>query len=99
MAYQTWTREQDLAVLYAKLEYGQQFRIHPDITRLADAIGHSEDSVGMRVRNFDWLDQSVPGGLSNAASLTRKIWNEYERNPKQVFREAREAYQKLLTRA
>ena len=96
MSANRWTREQDLAVLYAKLEYGQQFRIHPDCTRLADAIGHSEDSVGMRIRNFDWLDQSVPGGLSNYASLTKEIWNEYERNREQVFTEAREAYQKLL---
>ena len=98
MAYQPWTREQDLAVLYAKLEYGsQRFRTHPDIGRLVVAMGRTRSSVLMRIGNFDSLDTSVPtGGLSNAASLTREIWNEYEHNPEQVFTEAREAYRKLL---
>ena len=98
MAYQTWTREQDLAVLYAKLEYGlQRFRTHPDNERLAAAMGRTKASVVMRIGNFDSLDQSAPtGGLPNAASLTREIWEEYVHNPEQVFMEAREAYHNLL---
>ena len=98
MVYQPWTREQDLAVLYAKLEYGlQRFRTHSDIERLATAMGRTKASVVMRIGNFDSLDPSVPsGGLSNAASLTREIWGEYVSSPDQVFAKARETYQKLL---
>ena len=98
MVYQPWTREQDLAVLYAKLEYGlQRFRIHPDIPRLAAAMGRSEDSLVMRIGNFDALDPSAStAGLYNTARLTGEVWDEYVRYPERVFAEAQEAYQNLL---
>ena len=97
MATNRWTRKQDLAVLYAKLEYGGQFRTHPDIARLATAMERTEAAVVMRIANFDSLDSSAPtSGLSNAARLTREIWDEYLHDPKRVFTEAREDYQKLL---
>ncbi len=93
-----WTREQDLAVLYAKLEYSlQRFRTHPNVGRMAAAMERTEAAVVMRIGNFNSLDSSVPtGGLPNAARLTREIWDEYQRYPEQVFAEAREAYDKLL---
>ena len=97
MALNRWTRKQDLAVLYAKLEYGRGFRTHPDIERLATAMGRTEDSIMMRMGNFDSLEPSAPsGGLGNAANLTKEIWNEYVRSTEQVFVEARGAYTELL---
>ena len=100
MALDRWTREQELAVLYAKLEYGQQFRTHPDIERLATAIGRTEAAVVKRKANFDSLDPSVHNkGLIRAAQQTKDVWAEYGCNPDQVFAEAREAYQKLLNSA
>ena len=98
MVYQPWTREQDLAVLYAKLEYGlQRFRIHPDIPRLAAAMVRTEASVVMRMGNFDSLDSSAAtAGLAHAANLTREVWDEYVYDPERVFAEAQEAYQNLL---
>ncbi len=97
MADQPWTREQDLAVLYAKLQYGRAFRKHPDIARLSDAMRRSEHSIVMRIANFDALDPSVSsGGLPHAARLTTEIWDEYTRQPDRIFDEARAAHQNLL---
>ena len=87
-----WTREQDLAVLYIKLEYRERALTHPDVRMLAKAMERTEASIWMRKGNFDSLDHSVPGGLSNCANLTRDIWAEYERNPDGIRAEARKAY-------
>ena len=67
MARRNWTREEDLAVLYAKLTHGNAFRLHPDLRNLSLAMGRSTSSLLMRKANFDAPDPSVPSsGLSNA---------------------------------
>ena len=56
MPFQRWTREQDLAVLFLKLEHkGILTPAHADVGKLASATNHSEDSIIMRKRNFDYL--------------------------------------------
>ena len=88
-----WTREEDLAVLYARhigLEHYTGF------AELAEAIGRTRASVWMRKCNFDSLDPTVPGvGLRSAAKLTQDVWAEYQQNPERVLRQAREAFEKL----
>ena len=97
MPSQRWTREQDLAVLFLKLEHkGRLTPAHADVGKLARATNHSEDSIIMRKRNFDYLDASVPGGLRNTAKLTEGIWAEYERDPEGVLAEGRRAYLKFI---
>ena len=98
MSRKPWTREQDLAVLYLKVEYHSQLtQGHPAVHALADAMARTVASVWMRKGNFDALDPSVPGaGLSNVAKLTVDIWAEYEQSPEQVLSEARRAYLALL---
>ena len=98
MSRQSWTREQDLAVLYLKVEYHQQLtQSHPSVHALADAMNRTVASIWMRKGNFDSLDPSVPGvGLRSAARLTVDIWSEYERSPERVFAEARRAYQSFV---
>ena len=98
MPRQSWTREQDLAVLYIKIEFpGQLTQSHPEIAKLAKAMNRKESSIWMRKGNFDSLDPSVLGvGLVNTAMLTREIWAEYERNPDRILAEARKAYLKLV---
>ena len=98
MARRNWTREEDPAVLYAKLTHGNAFRLHPDLRNLSVAMGRSTSSLLMRKANFDALDPSVPSsGLSNAATLTREVWNEYQKRPVQIAAEAHRAYLKLLS--
>ena len=98
MARRNWTREEDLAVLYAKLTHGNSFRLHPDLRILSVAMGRSTSSLLMRKANFDSLDPSVPSsGLGNAAALTREVWNEYQKRPVQIAAEAHSAYLRLLS--
>jgi hypothetical protein len=91
---QRWTREQDLAVLYVKLEHkGQLTSTHPAIGMIAKAMNRTKASIWMRKGNFDSLDPSIPGaGLNHPAKLTKGIWAEYEEAPKRLFAEARRAY-------
>ena len=95
-----WTREQDLSVLYLRWKYGHQLaQSHPDIKRLADAMGRTEASIWMRKANFDSLDPSVPGGLRNAAGQTRDIYHEYQCDRNRVLAEARKSYSNLLSKS
>ena len=97
MARRNWTREQDMAILHAKLTHGTAFRGHPDLPKLAEAMNRSTDSLIMRKANFDALDPAVSSsGLSNAAALTKGIWAEYQRDRVGIADEARQAYQKIL---
>ena len=98
MPQQRWTREQDLAVLYLKLEHkGRLTPTHPGIKMLAKAMNRTEASIWMRKGNFDSLDPSVDGaGLNHPAKLTVAIWAEYERDPERVLAEARRSYLNLV---
>ena len=98
MPQQRWTREQDLAVLYIKIEFARQLTpTHPEIERLAKAMNRTEASIWMRKGNFDSLDPLVQGrGLDHPAKLTVDIWAEYERDPERVLAEAHRAYLSLV---
>ena len=97
MSHHNWSREQDLAVLYGKLTHGRGFDRHPDVAKLAAAMGRSVNSITMRKRNFDSLDPAIPGaGLKNFAQLTREIWNEYVAQPERVIAEAKRAYGNIV---
>ena len=91
---QRWTREQDLAVLYAKLKHKEQLTLtHPAIGMIAKAMNRTKASIWMRKGNFDSLDPSIPrAGLNHSAKLTKDIWVEYEESPKRLFAEACRSY-------
>ena len=97
MPQQKWTREQDLAVLYIKLEHKERLTpTHSNVRMLAKAMKRTEAAIWMCKGNFDSLDTSVPGaGLRNTAQLTVDIWAEYERDPERVLAEALRAYLNL----
>ena len=97
MSQQKWTREQDLAGLYIKLEHKERLTpTHSNVQMLAKAMKRTEAAIWMRKGNFDSLDTSVPGaGLRNTAQLTVDIWAEYERDPERVLAEALRAYLNL----
>ena len=98
MSRQSWTREQDLAVLYLKVEFhGQLSQGHSAVQAMADAMDRTVASIWMRKGNFDSLDPSVPGvGLRSAAKLTIGIWSEYQTNRERVLSEARRAYSSFV---
>ena len=95
----SWTREQDLAVLYLQRLKNEGQATPQAIRELAGAMNRTEAAIQMRVGNFDSLDPSVPSkGLSNAAQLTKDIWGEYQRDPKRISVEALRAYSNLVDR-
>ena len=53
MARRSWTREQDLAVLYVKLTHGNEFRSNPDLRNLAATMERTTAALLMRKANFD----------------------------------------------
>ncbi len=97
MPQQKWTRAQDLAVLYIKLEHQLRLEpIHPTSRTLAEAMNRPNASILMRIRNFDSLARHMPGkGLNHPAKLTKEIWDEYEQNPDGIRAEGRRAYLNL----
>ena len=98
MPVQRWTREQELAVLYLKVEIGKNglTQDHPDIYKLAQAMGHANAAIWMRKCNFDYLDDSVRGGLSNFAKQTKEIWDEYQSYPASTLAKSKIDYSNLL---
>ena len=98
MPQQRWTCEQDLAVLYIRIEFaGRLTQAHPEIERLAKAMNRTKASIWMRKGNFDSLDPLVQGrGLDHPAKLTVNIWDEYKKDPERALAEARRAYLNLV---
>ena len=57
MSQQKWTREQDLAVLYIKLEHKERLTpTHSNVQMLAKAMKRTEAAIWMRKGNFDSLE-------------------------------------------
>ena len=76
---------------------GQLTQNHSSVKALAKAMGYADGgSIMMRKRNFDYLDPSMAGGLSNFAGQTKRIWNEYQSNPDVILAEASKAFADLV---
>ena len=91
---QSWTREQELAVLYLKFHFKE--RGHSKIAALAKALNRSQGSLWTRIASFDFLDPEIDGGLSSVAKLTHEIWGEYGADPDGVLAAAERAYLKFV---
>ena len=95
-----WTRIEDLAVLFLRVEYHDELRSpqnHPLVHSLTDAIDRSVASVTMRIGNFNYLDPSIRGkGLTSTTTLTEQFWAEYVNDPKRILSEGRKAFFELV---
>ena len=96
-----WTREQALACfnLYCRIPFGKLHSRNPQIIAFSDAIGRTPSAVAMKLVNFASFDpahkkRSVRG-LSNASSLDRAIWEEFEAAPNAVAEQSEEAFNQL----
>ena len=69
-----WTREELILAfnLYLKIEFGKTHKSNPQVIDLANVIGRTPSSVGMRLGNFASLDpyhqQRGIGGLKNSGT-------------------------------
>lgn len=75
-----WTRpELMLAVeLYCRTPFGRIHQGNPDIIKLANALGRTPGSVGLKMVNFAALDETIEQkGMSNVSKADREIWSEF----------------------
>src|SRR3989338_8948619 len=83
---QKWTREQTIIAfnLYCKIPFNRVTSSHPEIIKVAQAIGRSVNSVKMKIGNFGSFDPELKQrgivGLANASKLDEEIWNEFNSN-------------------
>ena len=82
-AGQPWTREEMILALdlYFRIPFGQIHKTNPDIIKLADFIGRSPSSVGMRLGNYAACDPAIIAaglhGLDGGGDACREYWNEF----------------------
>jgi putative restriction endonuclease len=78
-----WTRDElILAInLYCKLPFGRLHKSNPEVIKLANFIGRTNNSVAYKLVNFASLDPSLKArgikGASNYSKLDEQIWNEF----------------------
>jgi len=81
-----WTREELILAfnLYLKIEFGKTHKGNPKIIELANIIGRTPSSVGMRLGNFASIDpyhlQRGVGGLKGGMNQVKPIWDEFFNN-------------------
>ncbi|WP_258102832.1 HNH endonuclease [Marinoscillum sp. MHG1-6] len=81
-----WTREElILAInLYCKLPFGKMHKSNPEVIDLANLIGRTPSSVGLKLGNFASQDPSLKArgikGADHTSRLDKKIWDEFYHN-------------------
>jgi putative restriction endonuclease len=86
METNVWTRQETIVAfnLYCKIPFGKIHKNNPEIIELAEIIGRTPSSVGMKLGNFGRLDPELKkrgvGGLANGAKLEEIVWNEFNGN-------------------
>ena len=81
-----WTRQQLLVAfsLYCRMPFGKISARHPDIIRVAAAIGRTPAALSMKMGNIASLDPAITStgrrGLSQASASDRVMWEEMNRD-------------------
>jgi putative restriction endonuclease len=89
-----WTREELILAfnLYLKIEFGKTHKTNKQVLELANIIGRTPSSVGMRLGNFASLDpyhqQRGIGGLKNSGTGVKLIWDEFFQNQEELVFES-----------
>lgn len=99
-----WTREHLLIALnlYWKLPFGSFDGKNPVIQEVAEKMGRSPGSLGMKLCNFASLDpvQRARGikGLKGASAQDKEIWNEFQSNLPVLGPESEQRLHDLFTK-
>ena len=89
-----WTREEFILALnlYLKLPYGKLNAGTPEIIRLANILGRTPGSIGMRLNNFASVDpfhqQRGIVGLRGGIKQVEPIWEEFINNKDELLYES-----------
>lgn len=85
-----WTRDEHILAfnLYNRIPFGKTHKGNPEVIKLAELIGRTPSSVGMKLGNFARLDPALKArgikGLTNGAKGEVDIWNEYKAAPQDL---------------
>ena len=85
-----WTREELILAfnLYLKLPFGKMHKHTPEIITLANLLGRTLSSIGMRLGNFASVDPILQargiGGLKGGMNQVKPIWDEFFHNQEEL---------------
>jgi putative restriction endonuclease len=85
-----WTREELILAfnLYLKLPFGKMHKHTPEIIELANLLGRTPSSIGMRLGNFASVDpyhqERGVGGLKGGMNQVKPIWDEFFHNQEEL---------------
>lgn len=85
-----WSREELILAfnLYLKLPFGKMHKHTPEIIELANLLGRTPSSIGMRLGNFASVDpyhiQRGIGGLKGGMNQVKPIWDEFNKNKEEL---------------
>lgn len=89
-----WTREELILAfnLYLKIEFGKTHKGNPKVIELANIIGRTPSSIGMRLGNFASIDpyhiDRGIGGLKGGMNQVKPIWDEFFNNQQELVFES-----------
>lgn len=79
-----WSREETILAfdLYCKVPFSKISKTNPDIIELADLLGRTPSSVGLKMANLAHFDKELRArnvsGMSNVSKLDGEIFREFE---------------------
>lgn len=85
-----WSREELILAfnLYLKLPFGKMHKHTPEIIELANLLGRTPSSIGMRLGNFASCDPHLQargiGGLQGGMNQVKPIWDEFYTNQEEL---------------
>lgn len=85
-----WSREELILAfnLYLKLPFGKMHKHTPEIIELAELLGRTPSSIGMRLGNFASCDPHLQargiGGLKGGMNQVKPIWDEFYENQEEL---------------
>ena len=85
-----WTREELILAfnLYLKIEFGKTHKGNPKVIALANILGRTPSSIGMRLGNFASVDPYHQGrgvgGLKGGMNQVKPIWDEFFHNQEEL---------------
>ena len=102
MAQSLWSREEHILALnlYWQIPFGKMHKGNPKIIDLANLIGRTPSSVGMKLGNFGRLDPALKqrgiSGLKHGAKGEKDVWDDFLSNPEELAYESEQIRAKWL---
>ena len=96
-----WSREETILAmeLYCRTPFNKISKTNPGIIKLANLIGRTPGSVGLKMANISHFDPDVKArnlsGMSNASKLDEEIFNEFNKNMYALSSEAEKILDKI----